>query len=615
MGQNIHNHRVGAWKDKTGNITFTVWAPRAEKVELIIIHPEPGVKPMERLRYGYWKAVIENAPENIDYYYRLNGETDRPDPASQFQPLGVHQVSRVINHHSFNWEDGDWKNIPLDKMIIYELHVGTFTPEGTFDGVINKLDYLKKLGINAISIMPVSQFPGERNWGYDGVHPYSVQNSYGGPDKLKNLVNIAHKKGIAVILDLVYNHLGPEGNYLHEFAPYFTEKYKTPWGWAVNYDDTDSDGVRNYFIRNALYWFDQYHIDALRLDAIHGIYDFSAKPFLREMAEEKEKLSNEKNRPFYLIAETNQNDIRIINSLDKSGYGMDSQWSDDFHHSVHTLLTNENEGYYKDYGLLSDLEKSIREGFAYDWRYSEFRKRRHGSSSKDLPGHKFIISIQTHDQVGNRLLGERLTSLVSFEALKTAAVTMLMAPYVPMLFMGEEHAEKALFLYFISHNDPDLVQAVREGRKKEFESFKWETEPPDPQSTETFNKSKINWSLQKNDKHKTMLELYKKLIDLRKSHHALNNCDKTNMTVQGDEERKLLAFSRKDNNVTFNIILNYSDTTNQTMGFESYTKGELIIDTADNRWKGTGSSTTESASHGTIIDLKPYSAVIFRHEN
>ncbi len=482
--------RIGSFYLGNGECEFVVWAPLVENLSVKIVSPVERLLPMEKDSGGYWKAAAGDIFPGTRYLYRIEDERERPDPASNCQPLGVHGPSQVVDHGSFIWEDVEWGGAEPGGMIIYELHVGTFTPDGNFDALVRRIGELKESGINSIEIMPVAQFPGERNWGYDGVYPFAVQGSYGGPDGLKRVVNECHKEGMAVILDVVYNHLGPEGNYIWDFGPYFTDKYKTPWGWAINFDDAYSDDVRNYFIENALYWFDNFHIDALRLDAIHAIYDFSAKPFLMDLSENVDSFSSSKGRKFYLIAESDLNDARVILNRESGGYGIDAQWCDDFHHSVHTILTDERTGYYMDFGRIEDMVKSLKEGFVYSWDYSAYRKRRHGSSSRDFPADQFIVSSQNHDQAGNRMLGERLSALVTFEALKVAAGVVLFSPYIPLLFMGEEYGEDSPFLYFVSHSDADLIESVRKGRINEFNSFAKEKEFPDPQDVETFRKSR-----------------------------------------------------------------------------------------------------------------------------
>ncbi|MEJ2051114.1 MAG: malto-oligosyltrehalose trehalohydrolase, partial [Calditrichota bacterium] len=457
--------QVGALYLQDGYTRFQVWAPFPDEVAVKIYGDPDTTHSMEQEDQGYWTVTLENIKPGSRYTYLLDNKKERPDPASHCQPDGVHGPSMVVEHDHFAWSDAGWRNLPLEEMIFYEIHVGTFTPEGTFKAIIPRLAALQDLGVNVLELMPVGQFPGKRNWGYDGVYPYAVQTSYGGPDGLKELVSACHHAGMAVVLDVVYNHLGPEGNYFRDYGPYFTEKYHTPWGSAVNFDDADSDQVRNYFIQNAYHWFMKYHLDGLRLDAVHAIFDMSAKPFLRELGESVEALSGELGRPLYLLPESDLNDTRLIRPRDEGGFQLHAQWSDDFHHAVHTLLTGENDGYYRDFGTMEDLVRALSDGFVYDWRYSKFRRRHHGSSSVDRPAYQFIVCTQNHDQVGNRMLGERLAELVSFESLKLSAGILLCSPCLPLLFMGQEYGEEAPFLYFVSHSDPDLIQAVREGRE------------------------------------------------------------------------------------------------------------------------------------------------------
>ncbi|MFC1937816.1 malto-oligosyltrehalose trehalohydrolase, partial [Chloroflexota bacterium] len=399
---------------------FIVWAPLAQRIEVHIVSPEELIIPLQRDSQGYHRVVTGGVKPGSLYFYRLDGEKEHPDPASRFQPQGVHGPSQVLAA-TFPWQDQNWPGLPLQEYILYELHVGTFTEEGTFDAVIGHLDRLKDLGITAMELMPVAQFPGNRNWGYDGVCPFAVQDSYGGPEGLKHLVNTCHQKGLAVVLDVVYNHLGPEGNYIADFGPYFTDRYKTPWGAALNFDGPHSDEVRRFFIENALYWLEEFHIDALRLDALHAIFDMSSYPFLQELAASFHQKVAKLNRKAYLIGESSANDARLIKPSESGGYGLDAQWNDEFHHSLHTLLTGEQSGYYQDFGQLQHLIKAFQEGFVYSGQYSHYRQRRHGVSSRNIPSHRFVVFAQNHDQVGNRVKGERLSRLVLFEALKLAA--------------------------------------------------------------------------------------------------------------------------------------------------------------------------------------------------
>lgn len=603
--------RVGAYYLGNGKCEFIVWAPFLEEVAVKVVSPRGQIIPMKKDEMGYWRTTTDDVFPGALYFYRLNGTVERPDPASNFQPQGVRGPSEVIDHSTFKWGDEKWPSVPLEEMIIYELHVSTFTPEGTFGAIIPRLDNLRDLGVNAIEIMPVAQFPGERNWGYDGVYPFAVQNSYGGPEGMKRLVNECHKLGIAVILDVVYNHFGPEGNYLGDFAPYFTEKYKTPWGRAINFDDAYSDDVRNFFVENALYWFRHYHIDVLRLDAIHAILDMSAKPFLRELVEKVKEFSSQRKKKFYIIAESDLNDVRVIRSGKLGGYEIDAQFCEGFHHSLHTLLTGENVGYYIDFGKIEHLVKALREGFVYSWQYSSYRKRHHGSSSKDIPSNQFIVFSQNHDQVGNRMLGERLSKLVPFEALKLAAGTVLLSPYIPLLFMGEEYGEESPFLYFVSHSDPDLIDAVREGRKAEFQAFQWRGEPPDPQSLETFHQSKLNWEKRKESEHKILLEFYQRLIQLRREIPALSSLDKNSLEVSGMEVERLIFLRRWHNENQIFCIMNFNK---KDIVFRvNLPKGKWgkIIDSSEEMWGGHGSLMPENLEQGQELTIRPRSFVLY----
>jgi maltooligosyltrehalose trehalohydrolase len=606
--------KIGANYTGNGKCEFVVWAPLLKDVTLKLISPAEQVIPMEQDTKGYWVAKVENVSAETLYLYRLENEKDRPDPASHFQPKGVHEPSQLIEHNSFIWEDDIWKGIVLSEMIIYELHVGTFTPDGTFDSILPRISELKDLGINAIEIMPVVQFPGDRNWGYDGAYPFAVQNSYGGPAGLKRLVNECHKKGMAVILDVVYNHIGPEGNYLFDYGPYFTDKYKTSWGMAINFDDAYNNEVRNFFIENALHWFKNYHIDALRLDAVHGISDSSARPFLQELAERVKEFSSCEGKRFYLIAESDLNNSRVIKPRELGGYGIDAQWCDDFHHSLHTLLTGEKDGYYIDFGKTEHLVKSMREGFVYSGDYSVYRKRNQGNSSKDIPADQFVVFSQNHDQIGNRMFGERLTNLVSFESLKLAAGTVLLSPYIPLIFMGEEYGEDAPFLYFVSHSDRDLIEAVRKGRKEEFKAFAWDSEPPDPQSMDTFLKSKIIWEKKENNNHKVLLCFYNHMIRMRKETPALSHLDKDSLDACGFEKEKIVWLRRwkYDNHIVCFFNFNSADMKFIPLLPEGY--WEKMIDSSDVIWKGPGSLLPERISAGEEMTLRGHSFAMYNRE-
>lgn len=507
--------RPGATPLPGDRTAFRVWAPRHERVAVLIedrLAHDLG-PPDDR---GYFAGVVADVPAGSRYRYLLSDELERPDPASRHQPEGVHGPSRVVAL-DFAWTDDEWSGMPLADHVFYELHVGTFSPAGSFDGVSSQLQRLYDLGITAIELMPVAQFPGGRNWGYDGVFPFAVHDTYGGPRGLQRLVDACHAAGLAVVLDVVYNHIGPEGNYLGDFGPYFNPAYRTPWGDAVNFDAAGSDEVRRYFADNALGWFVDFHVDALRLDAVHAIMDRSARPFLRQLAAETAELAGRLGRPLHLIAESDLNANRHTRPRSEGGMGLDAQWSDDFHHAVHAHVTGERRGYYRDYGEPSDVRDALDRGRVFVGQYSRYRERSHGEPPVDRAGERFVVAIQNHDQVGNRMAGDRLSSLVDPDVLRVAAAATVLSPFLPLLFMGEEYAEPAPFPYFVSHTDPDLVRAVREGRRREFSGFGWEGEPPDPQAEETFRSARIDPSLRHDGEHARMYAWYRALLATRRS--------------------------------------------------------------------------------------------------
>lgn len=591
---------------------FVVWAPHAQQVEVKIVAPREQRLVMQPDDRGYWRRQIDEILPGTDYCYRLDGSRERPDPASAHQPHGVHGLSRVIDHASFLWSDQSWRAPPLDEYVIYELHVGTFTVEGSFTAVIPRLSALRELGITAIELMPVAQFPGERNWGYDGACLYAVQNSYGGPDGLKKLVDACHRHGLAVVLDVVYNHLGPEGNYLRDFGPYFTDRYRTPWGEAINFDGPGSDAVRDYFIANALHWLRHYHIDALRLDAVHAIFDFSAKPFLQELAEQVQDCAVREERQWLLIAESDRNDVRLIRPAETGGFGLHAQWNDDFHHALHTLLTGESEGYYADFGTLDDLARAYRDGFVYAWRYSPYRQRRHGSSSADRPGQQLVVCSQNHDQVGNRATGERLIALAGFEAAKTAAAAVCFAPCVPLLFMGEEYGEDRPFLYFVDFGDPELQEAVRRGRKEEFQSFNWTATPPDPQAPETFRRSRLDWAKRERGRHRSLGAFYRELLRLRRELPALAALDKESLRVDTRPDDGLLMLERWQPGSRILVLLNFSRR-QVTVALPARPGGwQKLLDSAAPHWSGPGSALPDTAVRGAEVTMAPLSAALYQ---
>ncbi len=605
--------KIGSNYLGNGRCEFTVWSPAYEEVTLQIVSPSQRQLPMQKDEWGYFKVVAEDIEPGTLYFYKL-GEVDRPDPASHSQPKDVHGPSEVVAHTQMNWTDAGWSGVPLEEMIIYELHVGTFTPEGTFEAIIPRLRELHELGINAIELMPIGQFPGNRNWGYDGVFPFAPQNSYGGSEGLKKLVDACHQQGISVILDVIYNHFGPEGNYMSDYGPYFTETHKTAWGSAINFDKEYSYGVRNYFLQNALYWFENYHIDALRLDASDHIYDIGATHFLQELAENVDALSKKQGRKLYLTAENDLSATRVIRPIESGGYGIDAQWNDAFHHCLHTLLTGEQAGYYQDYGTCQQMAKAFKEGFVYSGQYSPFRKKFHGSDSSAIPGHQFVVFTQNHDQVGNRMLGERLTHLVSFEALKLAAGVLLLSANVPLIFMGEEYAEDAPFLYFVSHTDQDLVTVVREGRKKDFAEFHMEGEFVDPFSPDTFQKCQLNWEKRKEGKYKIMLEIYQHLIQLRCTIPALKQLDKQNLATSFREEDKLIFLHRWTESSQVFCIMNFSENDVRFKATPPSGNWQKTLDSSEPKWMGSGSTLPDQLMQEQELTIRPHSFVLYQQE-
>jgi maltooligosyltrehalose trehalohydrolase len=605
---------VGACYLGEGRSRFRVWAPGAQSVEVHLLAPHERFVPLTRRTCGYYEAIVEGVEPATLYLYRLDGSRERPDPASRSQPQDVHGPSQVVDSQ-FGWDEGLWCGIPLREYVVYELHVGAYTPEGTFEAIIPHVAELKALGITAIELMPIAQFPGSRNWGYDGVYPFAVQHSYGGPTGLKRLVQACHQQSLAVILDVVYNHLGPEGNYLWDYGPYFTDRYRTPWGPALNFDGVLSDEVRRFFIDNALFWVTEFHIDALRLDAIHAIVDHSARPFLEELGLALHARAEQLHRRIYAIAESALNDTRIIRPLELGGYALDAQWNDDFHHALRVLLTGDRGGYYQDFGDVEHLAKAFREGFVYSGEYSGYRQRRHGNSSRHIPAEQLVVFAQNHDQVGNRMRGERLSQLVSFEALKLAASAVMLSPFIPLLFMGEEYGEVAPFQYFISHLDRQLVDAVRRGRREEFAAFTWYGEPPDPQDLQTFQGAKLNHRLRHEERHRVLFEFYQELIRLRKELPALAHLSKQEMHVLGFSRARVLAIQRWCEAQEVWMILHFGHSHTSIRLPWSLGQWEKKLDSAEERWCGPGSLAHAAVdSDGEVsLTLPPDSCVLFGH--
>jgi maltooligosyltrehalose trehalohydrolase len=520
--------------------TFSVWAPNASRVDVVVSGER---HPMQGDERGWWRTDISAQP-GCDYGFSLDGDEPLPDPRSAWQPAGVHGLSRLVEHSSYEWQTDSWELPDLLGSVSYELHIGTFTPEGTFDAAIDRLDHLVELGVDFVEILPVAAFPGDAGWGYDGVFPYAVQDSYGGPDGLKRFVDACHARGLGAILDVVYNHLGPDGNVLPRFGPYFTDSYATPWGQAVNFSGADSDDVRRYVLDNALMWLRDYRFDALRLDAVHAIVDTSATHVLEEMSADVQSLSSQLRRPLWLIAESDLNDPRIIARREEGGYGIDAQWSDDFHHALHAVVTGESFGYYEDFGSLADLADALTRGFVYVGQRSTHRRRKHGRELPEtIPATRLLGYVQDHDQIGNRARGDRLAALVSPELVKVAAALVLLSPFTPMLFMGEEWAASTPWQYFTDHRDPHLAESVRHGRRNEFKAFGWEpSEVPDPQDPETVQRSVLDWSELERDLHAEVLAWHRSLIALRRSRPELR--DGSFADVEVDEAARTVVMRR-----------------------------------------------------------------------
>ena len=591
---------LGATRLSTGGYLFNVWAPAAEKLRLHLISPADRVVPMEKMDSGYFTAEVDSVEPDSRYFYRFENGRERPDPASRFQPQGVHGPSQVVDLDDFKWTATPWHGQELETTVFYEVHVGTYTEEGTFAALVPHLPDLRDLGITAIELMPVAQFPGGRNWGYDGVLPFAPQNTYGGPRGLQKFVDAAHGHGLSVTLDVVYNHLGPEGNYLSEYGPYFTDKYQTPWGKAINFDGPESDAVRSFWIENALYWLEKYRIDMLRLDAVHGIFDFSASHFLADLQNSVNSLEERLRRKLHLIAESDLNDSRILRSAAGGGYGLHSQWSDDFHHSLHSLLTGERGGYYADFGDVHHLAETMRKGWFYAGQHSNFRRRKHGNSPAGLARSNFVVCIQNHDQIGNRARGERLSKLVNFEALKLATGVTVLAPFVPLLFMGEEYGEIAPFRYFTSHSDAALIEAVRKGRQEEFAAFAWAGEIPDPQDEATFAGSKLDAALKTQEPHRTLRLLHRELLSIRREYplsgknklEILENESAITMIV-GDEDARTLAVIFVFGKPRSTLDLNLPEG-----------PWTLRLNSADQQWRGAGNSVPKQINRGDRLQIK-----------
>ncbi len=513
------NPSQGAQRDSDGQVCWQLWAPHCDHVGIVMWKDGVFIQaPMTNVGDGFFAHTDHDATTGLRYAYQLPDGQLRPDPASRWQAEGVHEPSALFFPDDFHWTDDDWPGVSGDSLVIYEIHVGTFTPAGTFEAVIARLPDLVELGVTAIEIMPVAQFAGNRNWGYDGVHPYAAQNTYGGPINLQRLVDAAHALGLAVLLDVVYNHLGPEGNYLSEFGPYFIDRHHTPWGAAVNFDGPDCDPVRRYFIDNASFWIRDFHLDGLRLDAVQTMIDDGPRHILEEIQTAVQEIACQQHRHVHVIGETNQNDSRLTNPRSAGGYQLDGIWADDLHHSLHALLTGESDGYYLDFGQAEHVAKVWERGLAYDGCYSRFRRRRHGNSAETTPRARFVVGLQNHDQIGNRFDSKRFSSLASPQQQRVAAAMILLSPFTPLLFMGEEYGETAPFPFFCSFLDQTLNRSVGRGRRRDLEAsgFIRQTSSMPVQAEKTYARAVLSWRWQDTPERAGLRRMYRVLLAARK---------------------------------------------------------------------------------------------------
>ena len=593
----------GALRQTDGSVLWRIWAPLSSTVSIAITTSGGCEKyAMTSEGDGYFVYRQPQVDEGLSYVYGLADGREYPDPASRWQPQGVHRPSAVFSPELYRWSDTTWHGIARDQLVLYELHVGAFTPEGTLDAIIARLPQLVSLGIAAVELMPVAQFAGDRNWGYDAVYPYAVQNSYGGPQALQRLVDAAHQAGLAVILDVVYNHLGPEGNYLGNFGPYFTDRYRTQWGMAINYDGPLCDPVRQYVIDNACMWVHDFHVDGLRLDAVHAIYDLGARHILADVQAAVQQEAARANRTVHVFAESNQNDVRLIRSRDRGGFGLDGIWNDDFHHSVHAFLTGERDGYYQDFGEPAQIVKSFNKVFVYDGCYSRFRRRRHGSRVGTIDRTRFVVCVQNHDQIGNRARGDRLSTIVAPATQRLASSLLLLSPCIPLLFMGEEYGETMPFPFFCSFDDPVLIEAVRRGRREEFASlaFRWGTDIPDPQALETMAGTKLDWTWPEGAAHAQFRQLHQDILAARRRWPGLRDRQHTTARLMKSSDSKrpnLLMFYRGNGDERLLIVANL------TMEIALITTMELnekrvLLSSEDTRY---GGGRSQDRSWGIIL--------------
>lgn len=626
MQRNCTHSPQGALRQPDGSVVWRVWAPLSTTVSLKVM-PNSG----ECEKYamtsegdGYFVHEQASVDEGLPYVFELADGGEYPDPASRWQPNGVHRASVTFFPELYAWSDATWRGVARDELVIYELHVGAFTPEGTFDAIIPRLAELRSLGVTAIELMPVAQFAGDRNWGYDAVYPYAVQASYGGPRALQRFVDAAHQAGLAVFLDVVYNHLGPEGNYLANYGPYFTDRYRTPWGMAINYDGPQSDPVRQFFVDNACMWVRDFHMDGLRLDAVHAIFDLGPCHILAEIQDAVQREAVRAGRLVHVIAESNQNDVRLIRPKERGGHGLDGEWNDDFHHSIHSLLTGERDGYYMDFGEPAHVAKTLNDVFVYDGGYSPFHQRRHGSRVGAIDRTQFVVCVQNHDQVGNRARGDRLSTLVDPASQRLACGLLLLSPSVPLLFMGEEYGEKRPFPFFCSFDDPAIVEGVRRGRREEFAAleFRWGSDIPDPQDPKTFAAAKLDWAWPEGSPNAKLRQLYQDLLASRRRWpafrdrlHTIARLLNDSGSMEQDSQPALLLLERGGDDGVL-IVANLTMHTVSTASLELDGR-KVLLSTEDMRYGGSRNllpSPFERGAGGEGIGGEGNSHQILPHE-
>jgi maltooligosyltrehalose trehalohydrolase len=603
-------NRIGPNFQKNGKCKFTVWAPNVSNIALHIVYPENKLIPLRKKKNSYWVCKMENIDSNCLYYYRINKTIERPDPASKFQPYGVSGPSQVLVHSDFVWQDENWQGCKFKKLVIYELHVGTFSSIGTYHGVISKLNYLVDLGVNCIELMPVAEFSGSRNWGYDGVFLFAPHNSYGTPSELKELVQACHLNGLSVILDVVYNHLGPEGSGLDIYGPYLSTKNITPWGKAFNFTEKYNKDVRNYFFENAFSWLRDYHFDVLRIDSIDNICKYGATSFLKDLNKKVKELSKHLGNKKFLIAESDMNDPDIITPIKKGGIGFKAQWSNEFHHFNHTILTGERDGYYSQYGKMENLVSFIKEKSVFHSKHKNNQNQE--KSFSNCKPQQFIIYLQNHDQIGNRPYGERLSSLVGIEAQKLAAGLMFIMPHIPLLFMGEEYAEDAPFLFFIDYQSEKLLSQIGINREKEFAGFISSAIPNNPSNLLAFTNSRLKWFSVEDKKNFTMFNYYKSLILLKKSHPVLRMHKNSRISVSCKSNSRVILFKRWWKEKQILAIMNFSKSPMQINIPFKKGKWSKILDSSDTYWAGKGSEIPKEIDSGNMkIMMQALSIVIF----